>query len=53
MSSSDLMKSDMALDNIKFCTRILFADQQFALNLSAFQMADLSNNVSDSQVTYV
>ena len=52
MSSSDLMKSDMALDNIKFCTRILLAGRHFDLNLSAFQIADLSNNLSHSQVTY-
>ena len=45
MCSSGLMKSDMPLDNIKFCTRILLAGQYFGLNLSAFQIADLSDDV--------
>ena len=52
MCSSALMKSDMPLDNIKFCTRILLAGQHFGLNMSAFQIADLSDDVSHSQVTY-
>ena len=46
------MKSDMALDNIKFCRRMPLLDLESRRKLLAFQIEGSPENLSRAQVLY-